>query len=227
MSTTSGHWPPAVSGHPWVCLSLSLSLSDLCWLKTLQIASLRSNSFSRQSQVILRPTVSQPVCPGVRPPSGTCNQFFFSLAWKFSLGSCGFLLMGCLLWWEDRSIIYSYYWAPQAQSFWGLSPPELITILRCLNFETPTTWKARFLYSFPQEQGNPVISPGIGFVWLMYMLLRNIYSCVYTIYRLGFFHSRIVTIHFSHLISHMLDHFQFKPLIYSMLGFTLSIILNI
>jgi hypothetical protein len=28
-------------------------------------------------EVNLRPTVSRPVCPGVRRPSGTCDQFFF------------------------------------------------------------------------------------------------------------------------------------------------------
>jgi hypothetical protein len=33
--------------------------------------------------VNLRPTVSRPVCPGVRRPSRTCDQFFFSL--KFLL----------------------------------------------------------------------------------------------------------------------------------------------
>jgi hypothetical protein len=34
-----------------------------------------------------RPTVSRPVCPGVRPPLGSVNNFSFSL--KFSLDSCG------------------------------------------------------------------------------------------------------------------------------------------
>jgi hypothetical protein len=28
-------------------------------------------------KVILRPTVSRLVCPGIRPPSGTCDQFLF------------------------------------------------------------------------------------------------------------------------------------------------------
>jgi hypothetical protein len=33
--------------------------------------------------VNLRPTVSRPVCPGVRRPSGTCDQFFFLLEISF------------------------------------------------------------------------------------------------------------------------------------------------
>jgi hypothetical protein len=34
-------------------------------------------------EVNLRPTVSRPVCPGVRRPSGTCDQFFFLLEISF------------------------------------------------------------------------------------------------------------------------------------------------
>jgi hypothetical protein len=34
-------------------------------------------------EVNLRPTVSRPVCLGVRRPSGTCDQFFFLLEISF------------------------------------------------------------------------------------------------------------------------------------------------
>jgi hypothetical protein len=34
-------------------------------------------------EVKLRATVSRPVCPGVRRPSGTCDQFFFLLEISF------------------------------------------------------------------------------------------------------------------------------------------------
>jgi hypothetical protein len=33
----------------------------------------------------------------------------------------------------------------------------------CLKFETPPTWRARYPYLYPQEQGDPVITPGTGF----------------------------------------------------------------
>jgi hypothetical protein len=38
-----------------------------------------SSMFLNKVKVILRPTVSRPVCPGVRHPSGTRDQFFFLL----------------------------------------------------------------------------------------------------------------------------------------------------
>jgi hypothetical protein len=41
-------------------------------------------------KVILRPTVSRPVGPGVKPPSGSVSNFSFSL--KFSFDTCGFFL---------------------------------------------------------------------------------------------------------------------------------------
>jgi hypothetical protein len=43
-------------------------------------------------KVTLRPTVSRPVCPGVRRPSGTCDQFFFLLEISFrQLRVCNFV----------------------------------------------------------------------------------------------------------------------------------------
>jgi hypothetical protein len=42
--------------------------------------------------VNLRPTVSRPVCPGVRRPSGTCDQFFFLFEISFrQLRVCNFV----------------------------------------------------------------------------------------------------------------------------------------
>jgi hypothetical protein len=34
-------------------------------------------------KVILWPMISWPVCPGIRPPSGTCDQFFFQCHGKY------------------------------------------------------------------------------------------------------------------------------------------------
>jgi hypothetical protein len=65
---------------------------------------------------------------GVRPPSGTRDQFFSSFSLKLSLDSWEFLIMGRPLWREDESIIYSCCWASPAQSLSGPSSAELMTI---------------------------------------------------------------------------------------------------
>jgi hypothetical protein len=45
-----------------------------------------------QAEVDLCPTVSRPVCPGVRRPSGTCDHFFFPLEISFrQLRVCYFI----------------------------------------------------------------------------------------------------------------------------------------
>jgi hypothetical protein len=48
--------------------------------------------------VILCLTISQSVCPGVRLPSGTCDQFCLSLPWKLSQTVVGFFIMEHPLW---------------------------------------------------------------------------------------------------------------------------------
>jgi hypothetical protein len=63
-----------------------------------------------QSQSYLT-TVIRPVCSGVRPPSETLYQFFFSSPLKFPLNNCKFLIMGRPFWWEYESVIYSCCWA--------------------------------------------------------------------------------------------------------------------
>jgi hypothetical protein len=40
------------------------------------LLSVKAQHSITEVEVNLRPTVSRPVCPGVRPPSGTCDQFF-------------------------------------------------------------------------------------------------------------------------------------------------------
>jgi hypothetical protein len=51
-----------------------------------------------------------------------------------------------------------------AQSVSGPSPAGLVTILYCINFESPPAWRARFQYLLLHEQVGPVQPPGIDFV---------------------------------------------------------------
>jgi hypothetical protein len=44
--------------------------------------------------------------------------------------SSGFVDVRCSLWWEDRSVIYNCCWPSPVQSFLGLNPMGLVTILQ-------------------------------------------------------------------------------------------------
>jgi hypothetical protein len=60
-----------------------------------------------QVKVILRPTVSRPVRPGVRHPSGTRDQFFPNL-FDYFLDSFGLVDVGRPLWREVGSVLFSF-----------------------------------------------------------------------------------------------------------------------
>jgi hypothetical protein len=83
------------------------------------------------------------------------RQNFHSLPWKLVLELC-FFLMWRPLWPDDTSVNYHCCWNSPAQSMLGLSPTEPMTLHCCFNFETAWTLRARSLYLFPHEQGNPV-----------------------------------------------------------------------
>jgi hypothetical protein len=46
------------------------------------------HTVEEEVEVNLRPTVSRPVCLGVRRPSGTFDQFFFLLEISFQTSAC-------------------------------------------------------------------------------------------------------------------------------------------
>jgi hypothetical protein len=80
---------------------------------------------------MLRPTVSLPVCLGMKHPLGACEQIFFLLS-----ESCVFLDVGRSLWREDGSVVYNCCWPSPARSFSGPSSVGLVTMFCSLRFET-------------------------------------------------------------------------------------------
>jgi hypothetical protein len=98
------------------------------------------------------------VSPGVGTPSGLVTNFSFSL--KFSLDSCGFVILLRPLWQEDGSVIYCCCWSRQHSTVrvWiprGSRPYFIVAIL-----ETPPTWRARPPYLYLPGTGWPSYTPG-------------------------------------------------------------------
>jgi hypothetical protein len=77
--------------------------------------------------LILRPTVSRPVCLGIKRPSGAYDQIFIIVR-QLRVCWCG------ALWREDGSVFYNCSWPSPVKLFSGPSPVGLMTIFYCLRF---------------------------------------------------------------------------------------------
>jgi hypothetical protein len=115
----------------------------------------KSKSKSKSKLYYYRQSVGQSVLV-----SGThlepATNFSFSL--KFSLDSCGFVILQLPLWREDGFVIYCFCWFSPAQSRGTQDDVLFSQLLRLPQPGVP----GPCIY-IPQEQGGPYISPGTGF----------------------------------------------------------------
>jgi hypothetical protein len=110
-----------------------------------------------QVQVILSPTVSRPVCLGV----GAQTRFFItfghlrSSCWGApSLRRrwvCNLLVQFAVTLWSKSRRTHDHILLSYMKPYFTVS------------YETPPTWRARFLYLYPPGTRGPVISPDTGF----------------------------------------------------------------
>jgi hypothetical protein len=124
-------WPSYTPGH-WVPFLLPLNDSqgyggDILTRHKVKV------------KVILRSTISRPVCLDVRHQFGTRDQFF-SFFLQLFLDSYRFLDVGSPLWREVVSVVFNFFWSSPAQTFSGLSPTGLMSIFYCLYF-----WDSSYL----------------------------------------------------------------------------------
>jgi hypothetical protein len=104
---------------------------------------------SVEVEVNLRPTFSRPVCPGVRRPSGTFDQFFFRQEiFCRQLRLCCFVAPS-LTRGRVCNLLFNCFWAMPEQSLLSRSPAELTAIFYCrtsattpIGFLNPTQHKA-------------------------------------------------------------------------------------
>jgi hypothetical protein len=124
-------------------------------------------------EVNLRPTVSRPVCLGVRRPSGTCDRFFFLLEISFrQLRVCYFVAPSLTRGRVCNLLVQLLLGLDRAITLVSKSHRTHDHILLSqLRLPQPGGPGSRIY--IPQEQGGPVIPPGTGFPFLSPLTTRR------------------------------------------------------
>jgi hypothetical protein len=113
-----------------------------------------------RNEVNLRPTISRPVCPGVRRPSGTRDQFFFLLEIFFRQLRVCYFVAPFLTRGRVCNLLYSCFWTLPEKSTLGSKSRRTHGHILLFHLRLPPTWRARFQNIYPPGTGWPSYTPG-------------------------------------------------------------------
>jgi hypothetical protein len=109
-------------------------------------------------EVNLRPTVSRPVCLGVRHPSETRDLLFF-LEISFTRLRVYYFVAPSLTRGRVCNLPYNCFGALPESHSW-VEVPQNSRPYFTVSSETPPTWRARSPYLYPPGTGWPSYTPG-------------------------------------------------------------------
>jgi hypothetical protein len=107
-------------------------------------------------EVNLRPTVSRPVCPGVRRLSGTCDQFFFRHEISCRQLRLCYFVAPSLTRGRVCHLLLNFFWVLPEQSLLSRSPAELTAIFYCLIWDSPNLEGQVPVFISPRKGSNAV-----------------------------------------------------------------------
>jgi hypothetical protein len=129
-------------------------------------------AMSLRLSLILRPTVSRPVCLGIKHPSVAYDQVFITVR-QLRVCWCGALSLSR----EDGSVVCSCCWSTPAQSVSGPSPVELATIFYSQNRDFSfrrflRLAGLRWRHSTPELTRNDIRTVGRGVFYAVRLVLN-------------------------------------------------------
>jgi hypothetical protein len=117
-------------------------------------------------EVNLWPTVSRPVCLGVRRPSGTFDQFFFLLEISFGQLHVCYFVAPSLTRGRVCILLYSCFLALPEQSLLGRSTAELTAIFYCLIWDSPNLEGQVPVFIFPRNRVAQLYPRALGSLYV-------------------------------------------------------------